>query len=300
MKNDISNLVELSHKIGSRLDFVQGGGGNISVKISDNLMAVKASGYELKNLTATDGFAFVKHKKIVAEIENLCAKNNGDDAIFSSFIKLFSENIDGYSKLRPSMETGFHSLIPFKYVVHTHSVYGNVFACTKEGGAMMQKIFPQSLFVEYSNPGWQVTASIYKAWQDNIALQKNSWPQIILLQNHGLIIAANSADEVFNLHEKVNETIKSYLKLESFEPSKIKLFEQNFMKENILFPDQIVYGLFAEIAQSEIGLHTFLAYSYILQSIEKSALTPLFLQQKDIDFVANMESEKYRREVAQK
>ncbi len=299
MKQEIKNLIEISHKIGSRLDYVQGGGGNISVKISSDLMAIKASGYELKNLSENDGFAFVNYQKISNEITKFCAEKNGDDQVFSAAVKSLTLNIDNYPNLRPSMETGFHSLIPFQYVAHTHSVYGNVLACAKEGEKIIQKLFPQSLFVEYSNPGWQVTAAISEALQRN-SRQEKYLPKIILLQNHGLIISANDVDEVFDLHEEVNQKIKSYLNLESFDLNKIKLREQGFMTKHILFPDQIVYGLFAEIAESEIGIHTFLAYSYILQAIERAALTPLFLQQKDIDFVANMESEKYRREVAKK
>jgi len=63
MKNKIEKLAWLSQNIGNHLDYVQGGGGNISVKISDNLMAIKASGFELKNLTENYGFAFVNHQR---------------------------------------------------------------------------------------------------------------------------------------------------------------------------------------------------------------------------------------------
>lgn len=292
MKQEIDNLIKLSHQIGARLDYVQGGGGNISVKISDNLMAIKASGYELKNMTFQDGFAFVNYQEIAKKISELVIDKGDNEQIFSNIIKSFTKIIESCPSLRPSMETGFHSIIPFKYVIHSHAVYSNVLGCAKEGKKIMDRILPQARFVEYSNPGWQVTKAIFSA------LQKKQSSQIILLQNHGLIIAADDANEALELHENVNKKIQSELKLESCDINKINLLEQDFMRKNILFPDQIVYGLFDEIAKSEIGIHSFAAYSYILQAIKKSGLNPLFLQKNDVDFVANMESEKYRREVA--
>ena len=42
---------KLSQTAGARADYVQGGGGNTSVKLADGLMAIKASGYCLKDIT---------------------------------------------------------------------------------------------------------------------------------------------------------------------------------------------------------------------------------------------------------
>ena len=40
----------LSQTAGARADYVQGGGGNTSVKLADGLMAIKASGYCLSDI----------------------------------------------------------------------------------------------------------------------------------------------------------------------------------------------------------------------------------------------------------
>ena len=89
MKNKLEKLAWLSQKIGNRLDYVQGGGGNISVKISDNLMAIKASGFELKNLTENYGFAFVNHQRIAKEINK---EINKPKPINADFIGLNAPN----------------------------------------------------------------------------------------------------------------------------------------------------------------------------------------------------------------
>lgn len=292
MDLEIANLVKISKKIGSRLDYVQGGGGNTSVKIEPNLMAIKASGYKLENVELNDGLAFVKYVEIAKQIAEFCKNKNGGDDKFNAFVKSSCVNIDGFTYLRPSMETGFHSIINYKYVAHTHSVYTNVLCSIKNAKEIIKKIFgDEAVFVSYCNPGWQITEGIFNTNTKN--------HQIIFLQNHGLIVAAESADQLFNLHEEVNNKVKVYLGLQNFDPDNIKLYDHEIIRKNILFPDQIVYGLFDKLAQSEVGHHTFLAYSYILNQIERLKLEPVYIEEKNIEFVTNMESEKYRREVAQ-
>lgn len=43
----LHELVWLCQKIGRKIDYVQGGGGNISVKLDSQYMAIKASGLGL-------------------------------------------------------------------------------------------------------------------------------------------------------------------------------------------------------------------------------------------------------------
>jgi rhamnose utilization protein RhaD (predicted bifunctional aldolase and dehydrogenase) len=299
MKQKIADLVYLSQKIGQRLDYVQGGGGNISVKISENLMAIKASGYELKNLTYEDGFAFVNQKQVNQGISDFSDNKNGDDGKFSVVIKSATKSLENYPNLRPSMETGFHSLLPFTYVVHSHSLYAGILNCSQQGEEIAKKLFPDMLWIGYENPGWQVTEAIY------LAIKKNKkFAQIIFLQNHGLIVASNDVNQGLELHEMVTKEIQNFLQIPEFKLSEIQNFSTSFMRQNVLFPDQIVFGISEEFDESEVPNkikgHIFAAYSYILRSLAQSALEPVFIAQKNIDFVTNMESEKYRKEVAKK
>ena len=59
-----SQLEKISQIIGNLPQYVQGGGGNTSVKINDELMAVKASGYKLKQITTSEGFVVINYKNI--------------------------------------------------------------------------------------------------------------------------------------------------------------------------------------------------------------------------------------------
>lgn len=294
MKEKIANLVKLSREIGAHLDYVQGGGGNISVKISNDLMAIKASGYELKNVSDHSGFAFVNHLEINQKISEFCQNENGSDEKFSSAVKSSGTEIAPYPQLRPSMETGFHSLLPFQYVIHSHAVYAAILACCLEGKKIAQEIFSDFLWIDYHNPGWQLTEAIFEN------LKNSKKPKIIFLQNHGLIVAGDDADELLKFHKQVNQKIQDHLNISPFKLADVKIFDLELMKKNVLFPDQIVFGLSEEFAKSQVAQHIFAAYSYIRQSMAKSALTPIFVSQKNIDFVTNMESEKYRKEVAKK
>ena len=57
-------MQRISNYCGDRVDYVQGGGGNTSVKFDDKLMAIKASGYTLKETTQEKGFVTVDYQNI--------------------------------------------------------------------------------------------------------------------------------------------------------------------------------------------------------------------------------------------
>jgi len=290
MKEDIKNLVNISRRIGSYPDFVQGGGGNTSVKIDDNLMLIKASGYLLKNMNESDGFSFVNYFDIKNHIKSNNISNDTEDE-FSNFIKEKTFKIGEYPNLKPSIETGFHSLLSQKYIVHTHSVYANIICCSKEGQSIAQKLFPDSIWVKYANPGKDITIAIANAI-------KGKFANIIFMQNHGIIIGAKSAKNVYELHELVNNKIVNYLNITfgyKLERTDLNILE---VKEKVIFPDQVVYLLSENLRNTTAGSEVLYAYDYIMKKISNLNLTPNFISKEDIDYIENMESEKYRKSLA--
>ena len=68
-------------------------------------------------------------------------------------------------------------------------------------------------------------------------------------------------------------------------------------KQNILFPDQVVYTLSdISLLQTEGAKEIMSAYSYILRGIEKNSLSPRFLSKQEVSTIQEMESEKFRQE----
>ena len=129
----MEGFLTLSHIAGSRADYVQGGGGNTSVKLEDGTMAIKASGFCLKDIEMDNAFALLDGNAL----RNFYREHNPEDFedCEKSGAQCTKDNIktiEGLPLLRPSVEAGFHSILK-TYVLHTHSGYANLAACAVEG-----------------------------------------------------------------------------------------------------------------------------------------------------------------------
>ena len=58
-RTNLENFRRVSSTVGARADYVQGGGGNTSVKLDGGLMAIKASGYCLKDIDVDKAYALM-------------------------------------------------------------------------------------------------------------------------------------------------------------------------------------------------------------------------------------------------
>ena len=58
-RTNLENFRRVSGTVGARADYVQGGGGNTSVKLDGGLMAIKASGYCLKDIDVDKAYALM-------------------------------------------------------------------------------------------------------------------------------------------------------------------------------------------------------------------------------------------------
>ena len=183
-----SLLKKISLRIGKQLDLVQGAGGNISLK-DDNTLWVKASGYWLADADNKDMFLPLNYSGIVGRMSK-----RGKDPVSSEIIHLLE-----YDKLRPSIETTLHALMPHRIVVHVHSV--NVISLAVLQNA--KEVIASKLdgmnwqWIPYARPGLPLTKEIQKVMHFN--------PDILILANHGLVIGADKEDEVFKLLQSVEE-----------------------------------------------------------------------------------------------
>ena len=320
-------MEKISSYAGQRKDYVQGGGGNTSVKFDDRLMAIKASGYTLKEVTEEKGYVTVDYPRIRQYYNEVDLGISKDYEKESLGVNLDSVVLlDGMENKRPSVEVGFHSFLK-KCVVHTHSVYANILCCSQEGRQIAQKIFEGDrtgyLFIPYIDPGFRLTFAIKDAL-DGTA------PDVLFLENHGVIAHGDDDSEAIEIHEAVNERIRSYFGITNFPQPKIKQtpdgyasdtdFLKAFLKENSadeayfnalrLYPDQLVYigskmGDTISISGGEIAYktgekeagvieETLLGIAFIINTIQKAGLTLRQMDEKGVQFIHNWESEKYR------
>lgn len=264
-EKDIKELIDISNYAGSRADYTQGGGGNTSVKFDadsrEKLMAIKASGYRLIDIIETDGFVPVDYGAIKRYYETVLREGD-HEAESVSVAKSAVRELNGLKPLRPSVEVGFHSILK-KYVIHTHSVYGNLVCCAEEGESLAREIFASApygyIFLPYITPGFTLTLKM----NDAIKCAKE-FPKLIFMRNHGIVVTSDSLSEVKAIHEDANERIREYFSLKKDELKCASLREKgedvfesatpivreylvnhtvslSMLDEHPLYPDQLVY-----------------------------------------------------------
>ena len=278
----VAELVSICRKVGVRPDYVQGGGGNISTKLDSVIMAVKASGFHLKDVSQGKGLCFLNYRKVREYLE-LPATN---DNAFAADIKGFK--LDD-SNIRPSMEAGFHAVLGHT-VIHTHSVYVNVFTCSLEGPSLLKTWWPDSHFFPYCNPGRDLTLSIFQSLGRNPSGEK-----ILFLANHGLIVSADSAERAFQLHESINDKLISEMDSNlSFTVQEVASTD-DLAQRPLLFPDQLIYNL--PTADRSGYLETLAALNFISSQISKKGLSKVQIGLESANQIQSMDSEKYRKEL---
>jgi rhamnose utilization protein RhaD (predicted bifunctional aldolase and dehydrogenase) len=177
MQAALGELQAMSARVGRDPNLVQAGGGNTSLK-QDGTLWVKASGKWLVHADREPMFLPAPLADVRASIER------------------GQEYLQEHSGMRPSVETTLHAVLPQACVIHVHSV--NALAWVVRGdapGAIADRL--EGLrweWIPYVHPGLPLTLRI----RESLA----SRPDVLLMQNHGLVVAgASCADAEERLHE---------------------------------------------------------------------------------------------------
>ncbi len=348
----LENFTRVSTGVGARADYVQGGGGNTSVKLPGGLMAIKASGYCLKDIRPDKAYAVLDYEALRRFY------NDGDPADYADVEKAGSDQakantraIEGLPALRPSVEAGFHSILD-TYVAHSHSVYANLAACS----AQLEAIADEALsgadytwgWVPYVDPGARLTFSIRDELR-RVEQATGRRPAAIFMQNHGLIVHNDDPDECLRIHTDVNDRIARAFGMRNgdFPPVGLRALENGLLEadcallteamasgdfseksllEAPLYPDQLVFltGTFSfgkgapgegmalcdpdtgavtfnmPAAKAQVIAETLTAVVFICRAIAKNGYTLSTMGEAAKAFIANWESEKYRKSLAGK
>ena len=203
MKNNetLTSLLKLSQRLGDpRLEFAILGEGNTSAKIDDETFLVKASGSCLANLQPADVVA-CQFEPLLSMLQN---QSMSDQEIVDS---LMDSRVDRQAK-KPSVEALFHayllSLPEVKFVGHTHSVSINQILCSAQAKEFAsKKLFPddvvccgtESVLVPYTDPGLKLS-QVIRTETTRFMEKHNTYPRVILLENHGIITLGSSPQAV--------------------------------------------------------------------------------------------------------
>ena len=176
---------KISKYCGERFDLVQAGGGNTSVKIND-LMIIKASGYNLTNIDEINGYTVINNKILLKDINNDKVKD------------ITSYNFIGNK--RGSIETFMHSILK-KYTIHLHPIQINRILISTSAKKVIEEIYPDSLIFDYFTPGIKVCEKIKQVYNGE---------NVIFLLNHGIIITHDNIDEIYKILNDVLVKFESY------------------------------------------------------------------------------------------
>jgi NAD(P)-dependent dehydrogenase (short-subunit alcohol dehydrogenase family) len=108
---------------------------------------------------------------------------------------------------RPSVEAPLHEAMSYTYVYHMHPAAVNGMTCAVNGETACGKLFPQALWVEYTNPGYTLAATVAARLRD-AARQQGREPQVVMLQNHGVFVGANSLAEIETVYADIMSTLE--------------------------------------------------------------------------------------------
>lgn len=193
----IEDLIAISRKFGQDSRFVIAGGGNSSYK-DENRLWVKASGHALATITE-DGFA-VLDRALLNEMGEKAY--NEDTAIREEQVKNDLSVACITKDRRPSVETSLHNCMGFAFVVHLHPTLVNGLMCSVNAEAACKEIFPDALYIEYTDPGYTLFKKVYdriKAYK----AEKGKEPQVIFLQNHGIFVGGDTTAEIEGIYSEV-------------------------------------------------------------------------------------------------
>lgn len=206
MKPEIQDLIEVSRFYGQNSGFVIAGGGNTSFKDEKHLW-IKASGINLGNISE-NGFCVLDRQKL----NDISKQQFADDsATREEQVKnaLLNSRVNPDSGLRPSVETSLHNLFSYSFVVHTHMTLVNGLMCSQLAREKTLELFGEKvLYVPYSDPGYilfTLIAEEIRKYNEKFGCD----PQIVLIQNHGIFVAANSINEIKGIYAGVESKIKN-------------------------------------------------------------------------------------------
>lgn len=205
MNREINDLIQLSRFYGSDKDYVIAGGGNTSYK-DDETLWVKASGETLAQLTE-EGLVALDRSKLKEISGNIYSEDpvEREDQVKKDLYKSIK---DPAKNKRPSVETSLHEMIRYKFVVHLHPTLINGMLCSRNARNMSLKLFGESaLFVPYTDPGYTLFKKLEKEISD-FRLKYTIDPRIILLENHGVFVGADTTDGIKITYDEIFTIIR--------------------------------------------------------------------------------------------
>jgi rhamnose utilization protein RhaD (predicted bifunctional aldolase and dehydrogenase) len=192
--DDLPALAAASARIGADPLLIQGPGGNTSVKDmgkDGGVMWIKASGTNLADALLHD--VFVPCDVAAMRAAMAAGEARADQPAEFALVK---------EGLRPSIETSLHAVFPQRVVVHVHCVNTLAFAIRPDARAALapRLVAFDWAIVPYAKPGARLAAQVQAVLGPRT--------DVVVLANHGLIVAADTVADAFGLLDRVVSAVR--------------------------------------------------------------------------------------------
>lgn len=177
----LQEYIDLCRCIGSWPDWVQGPGGNCSIK-EDNRLLVKRSGALIADTTEEKGWV-------------LCDSRRINEALVAGEEDISSCVMEGSGK--PSIEAFLHTF-PSRIIVHLHPAPLMNLLCSDSIESLHYEEIPNRI-IPYCKPGIPLTHALQKVYDPSIPLY--------FLKNHGVILMANTVAEILSMMMRLREDL---------------------------------------------------------------------------------------------
>jgi len=212
----IARLARLARKIGRQPLEAPAAGGNVSVKLGPEVLAVKQSGLRLRDLYPDRGWTYAHRSRLNAilratpwrKLPPLLRETTYADAVRDTGL---------YPGGLASLEAGLHVLLPQRFVVHTHSLAAILLGMQDraESQALISSCLGGGIRVRFLPPvlpgldlALRIEAALDAGTQKGAAL----W----VLANHGLIWACDSLWELGMARAVFEDFFRSYFGLRGY------------------------------------------------------------------------------------
>jgi rhamnulose-1-phosphate aldolase/alcohol dehydrogenase len=200
LSDELEQLVYLSNLIGSDLSLTQPGGGNSSVKRREtdfagrpvDVLRVKGSGTDLRTI-ARRGFTGLRRD----DLDHLRGRQSMSDDEMMSFMRACMLDAGDPA---PSVETPLHSVLPYRFIVHTHDFATQALTDNPRPQATVRDALgDEAAYVDYVRPGFPLARTVI----DLGAVAERA--RGLILGRHGLIAWGDSAKACYtSLHALID------------------------------------------------------------------------------------------------
>lgn len=204
MSDVFAELINVANRYGANEEYSRAGGGNASVK-EDGVLYIKPSGVPLATLKEED----LVPLRIDVLLDALFSEEEveGDPVRVAAAKALVRD-----TGRRPSVEILFHALLPDTYVLHTHPLVANAVTCNRDAAKLTEELLgDDAILVPYTDPGVPLARKVAEDVEAYKARTGRDTPGIILLENHGIIITGNSAAEIDERSQQLENAIRGAL-----------------------------------------------------------------------------------------